>query len=189
MTVLNLRGGNGSGKTYVHHWLIDNHESEPLYSPNFFSDTEKKPNAWKLPGGLYLIGKYTAGADSILFQNLYAQVQAFAKEGHVFFENILVSGSKQAWLSKRRSMPDQDWVWATLDTSPETCIERIYARNGGKPIQEQTIIDFNNRIRKLATWLYDQGEVSVRIDHTDSVRQVHELLTKEGWNCGTTHQY
>jgi hypothetical protein len=188
MTVLNLRGGNGSGKTFVHHWLIDNHESVPLFTPNFFSDTEKKPNAWMLPGGLFIIGKYTGGADSILFQDLYAQVQAFAQEGHVFFENILVSGSKQAWLSKRRTI-SSDWIWATLDTPPELCLERIYERNGGKPIQENTIRDFNQRIRTLATWLYNQGETSVRVDHTDSVRIVHQLLTDGGWECGTTHEY
>lgn len=189
MTVLNLRGGNGSGKSFVHKWMIDNHDSTPLYSPNFFTRAEKKATAWKLAGDLYLIGGYQTGADSILFNSLYAQVQAFAQHGHVFFENVLVSGSKMSWLRRRQAMPDQNWIWATLDTPPEICVQRIYNRNGGKPINEQVIIDFNCRIRALQTWFAAAGERSVLIDHRNQVREVHDLLTEGGWDCGAQHEW
>jgi len=187
--ILNLRGGNGSGKTTIHHWLIDNHDAEPMYDPNFFTDAVKKPNAWKLPGGLYVIGKYTGGGDSILFDQLKTMVNGFSQHGHVFFENVLVSGSKMAWLNIRKTMSDRDWVWATLDTPADICIERIYGRNGGKPIQEDTIRGFNKRVRSLGEWLAEEGEKSVLIDHTNSIKMVHDLLEQGGWDCGTQHQW
>ena len=187
--ILNLRGGNGSGKTTIHHWLIDNHDAEPMFDPNFFTEAEKKANAWKLPGGLYIIGKYTGGGDSVLFESLKSMVRGFSQEGHVFFENVLVSGSKHSWLNIRKEMSDQDWVWATLDTSPEICLERIYSRNGGKPIKEDIIIGFNKRVRSLQEWLASEGEKSYLLDHTQSIKLVHDLLTEGGWNCGTSHQW
>ena len=186
--ILNLRGGNGSGKTFIHHWMIDNHDSTPLYDPNFFTDRSKKANAWSLPGGLIIIGKYTGGADSILFDQLATAVRGFSTDHHVFFENVLVSGSKYAWLNIRKTV-DADWIWATMDTPAEVCIERIYGRNGGKPIQEDTIKAFNARVRTLGEWLKSEGEQSELIDYRNSVKQVHDLMTSGGWDCGASHEW
>jgi predicted ABC-type ATPase len=192
LTIINLRGGNGSGKTTVHHWLIDEHNAEPMFDPPFFGGADKKANAWKIPGNdkpLYVIGKYTGGADSILFETLWTEIQGFAQHGHVFFENVLVSGGKMAWLKKRRTMPDQRWFWLTLDTPAEVCIERIYGRNGGKPINEEQIKNFNARVRMLSGWLHEEGEESYTIDHTKSIEQVHKFLELGGWDCATPHQF
>ena len=188
MTVLNLRGGNGSGKSTVHHWLLDNHPHEELYFANFHSRQQQLPRVWELPGKLFVIGRYGPGADGIGFKPLAQMVQSYAPGAHVFFENVMVSGNVTSWLPCRESLPDERWIWATLDTPIEVCLERIYKRNGGAVIKEGGIIDHHNRSKKCHQTLLDAGQEAVWVDHTNSIAQVHALLTEGGWDCGTSHQ-
>ncbi len=187
MTVLNLRGGNGSGKSTVHHWLLDNHERSPLYFGNFHSSQKQLPRVWQLPGNLFVIGRYGPGADGIGFKPLAQMVEVLAPRGHVFFENVMVSGNITSWMPCREAIADQRWIWATLDTPIEVCLDRIQKRNGGKAVKEDAIIDHHNRSKKCHTRLADAGEETVWVDHTRSIEHVHELLTKGGWDCGTPH--
>ena len=187
MTVFNLRGGNGSGKSTVHHWLLDNHETKPLYFANFHSKQQQLPRVWELPGKLFVIGRYGPGGDGIGFKPLAQMVESYAPGAHVFFENVMVSGNITTWLPCRQRLPEERWIWGTLDTPIETCLERIYNRNGGATIKEDGIIDHHNRSKKCHTKLVEAGEEAVWIDHTDSINHVHRLLTEAGWDCGTSH--
>jgi len=96
----------------------------------------------------------------------------------------MVSANISSWLPVRRELADHDWIWATLDTPIETCLARIYHRNGGKPIKEGAIIAHHNRVKRHAVELEALGEHTAWIDHTRSTEDVHELLMKNGWACG-----
>lgn len=168
----------------MHRWLIDNHEKEPLFSPNFRTGHEHKPKAWRLAGDMFIIGRYTAGADGVSFPELMDCTRAFAPVGHVFFENVMVSANISSWLPVRQQLAEHDWLWMTLDTPLETCIARIYGRNGDKPIKEGAITQHHNRVKRHAVQLAEMGERSVWIDHTRSIENVHELLMENGWKCG-----
>lgn len=182
--ITNLRASNGGGKTTIYHWLIDNHEHEPLYSPNFRTQQEHKPRVFRLTGDLYCVGRYAAGADGIGFAALQDLVRAFGRRGHVIFENVMVSANISSWLPIRREFPDVPWIWATLDTPQDVCLQRIYGRNGGKPIKEEPIKAHYRRVRRMHDQLTELGEQTVLIDHTKSIEQVHELLQANGWRCG-----
>lgn len=190
--ILNLRGGNGSGKSYVHHWLLDNHEHRPLYLANFNSIHQQKPRVWQLDGigrqPLFVIGRYQPGADGIAFKPLGDLVKAFAPHGHVFFENVMVAANISSWLPVRRALADHEWIWATLDTPLELCFERIYARNGGAPLKEPAIVAHYKRTHKCHNQLVEAGERTVMIDHERSVQQVEELLHEGGWDCCVAHR-
>jgi len=182
VTVFNLRGGNGAGKTTVGHWLIDTYQATPLYEPNLRSASVRKPMAWQLPGDLYVLGRYQAGGDGIGFDALGDMVTAFSRIGHVFFENVMVSGNLSTWVPKRRLIPDVDWVWMTLDTPAQLCLDRIQQRNGGKPVKEKAIVGHHDRIIQMHGELLEMGEHAVMIDHTRSIEHVHEVLIAGGWN-------
>lgn len=179
--ILNLRGPGGSGKTYVHRHLIDAYLKRSICSPDFRGRRTRKAISHELSGGLYVVGRYTPGADGIRFEPLMDLVRAFAPLGHVFFENVMVSGNANAWLALRREMPDQEWVWATIDTPFELCLERIYSRNGGKPIKEGVAAAHFRRVHRAHAQLEEAGEKTVWIDHTRAYDQVHEILTAGGW--------
>lgn len=183
--IVNLRGGNGSGKSFVHHALLDEHDAEPLYLAQFNTDVQQKPRVWRLPGDLYIIGRYAPGADGIGFKPLGQLVRAFAARGHVFFENVLVSANISSWLPVREALSDQAWVWATLDTPLEVCLERIQARNGGTAVKTRAIELHHLRVHKCHKQLIAAGERVATIDHTsDTVQQVHDILSSGGWDCG-----
>jgi len=186
--IINVRGGHGSGKSTIGRWFIDNHKHVPLHSPNFRTDRVQKPVSFHLEGDLFVLGRYQPGGDGIRFDPLEELIRGFAKVGHVLFENVLVSGNVPRFLRLRAEMPEIDWVWATLDTPEDLCIERIYARNGGKPIKEDTTRGHHRRVLRLAEQLEAMPDQhTVTLDHTgyNAINQVHALLVEGGWNCGT----
>lgn len=179
--ILNLRGGGGAGKTTVFKGLIDTYLVEPLWAPNFRTKNVKKPVAWRLAGELFVLGRYQTGGDGIRFEPLMDMIRAFAPRGHVMFENVLVSGNVSSWLPFRREIGGK-WIWATLDTPQALCVERIYGRNGNKPIKEDVHAAHDRRVRKKVQELVDLGENSVWVDHTRSLEHVVELLKSGGWS-------
>jgi predicted ABC-type ATPase len=187
--ICNLRGGNGSGKSTVYRWLLDNHEREEISFPNFRTANVKKPSLWRLHGDMYMIGRWQSGADGIGFAALIDLVKTLSQRGHVFFENVLVSGNVSTFLPVRKELSDQRWIWATLDTPLETCLERIQLRNGGKPVKEGTIATHHKRVKRYAQDLIDLGEEAIWIDHTRSIEHVHSILVDAGWDCGRQHDH
>ncbi len=164
--------------------MLNNHENEPLHTPNFRSQYEHKPQVFHLEGDMFCVGRAQAGADGIGFAALQDMVRAFAARGHVLFENVMVSANLSSWLPIRKEFPNERWLWMTLDTPEEVCIERIYQRNGGKPIKEDPILAHHRRVKRMHQQLVDAGEEAIMIDHTKSIEQVHSLLQEAGWKCG-----
>src|SRR5690554_107408 len=131
MTIVNIRGTHGSGKSTVVREIIK------MYDGTFESINEKgRPNNYcvKLPGTkktLYVIGSYETacgGCDGIQpYADIWPRVEKFAALGHVLFEGALVSSSYGNIGRSSEAYGDQ-FIFAFMDTPLNTCINRIVER-------------------------------------------------------------
>jgi hypothetical protein len=132
MTVVNLRGANGSGKsTIVKKFLATGFkELHGMIGP-------RRPEAYevrlaKLREPLFVLGPYetsTGGVDALgapLIDFLY-MLEKYAKRGHVLFESVIISttfGAVGAWMVDHKD----DVIVAYLDTPLDECLKAITAR-------------------------------------------------------------
>lgn len=157
MKYINVRGCNGSGKTT----LLRSLATDPLcrVSNVPVGDLHKPIPVTYCPGGIAIIGDYTpaaagsttAGLDRIKTQAAAkAVIESVGKDPEVeavLFEGVVVStiyGPWQEWSKANGGM-----IWAFLDTPLPTCLERIQARNGGKPIKEDQVADKHRTIARV----------------------------------------
>src|SRR3990167_2539780 len=132
--IINIRGTNGSGKTYLVRELIKRYHGKPL------PDAHGKPAAYLLDGNIIVIGKYDVacgGADTLpkpakrnsmdIVENA---VRYYADLGyHVIFEGLIVSSVWGRW---EKLAKDYRVVFAFLDIPIEICVKRVKSRNGNK---------------------------------------------------------
>lgn len=193
--IVNVRGCNGSGKTTISHTFFETYgPAEGIFEPNFRTKNERKAIAHRLPGNLFIAGRYQAGCDGINYGGLKELVRALAREGHVIFENVLVSGNAKGIHEYRQTMPEQQWIWAFLDTPEDVCIARVYARreeakaagwnHRQEKIDEPLMRSYYKRCRRSRELLLERGVPAAEmpmIDHTDAFNQVRDILWEGGW--------
>lgn len=151
MTVLNLRGTNGSGKSSIAHRLLELPHKELTLAWNPANSKPVIGYQVQMPLGVTIVkvivvGPYRTqcgGCDAIPTQDLVCAAVERAAElsPYVFFEGLLVSGIYQRYyqLAKTVRKRRRKFVWAILQTPLEECLRRVYARNGGKPIKEELV--------------------------------------------------
>ena len=132
MTVVNIRGNNGSGKTSIVKAFFD-YPSAPLFG----ALGPSRPEGYRIELGgaapLFVIGPYqskTGGVDSIGgLPRLIPLLEKYVPRGHVLFEGVILSTSYGAlgrWL-----VPYKDkTIIAYMDTPLKTCMEAVGARSG-----------------------------------------------------------
>jgi hypothetical protein len=156
MTIVNVRGTNGSGKSTavrgvmdslydVHSLFIEPDHNHPLGYTGFFGSNESSIT-W--PKGtsvgvteqgyscLSIIGPYKTacgGCDAIKTQaevKHLIEYQTFVAQTNILFEGVLISTIFGPWLEFSQMMRAHDvqFVWAFLDTPLEVCFERIRKR-------------------------------------------------------------
>ena len=182
--IVNLRGPSGSGKSYVGHQLLEIFGGEELYELGW---NKRSPRlvGYKLPDNFYLLGSYRAkggGLDTLSPHDrsaLLPLIERYAAMGHVFFEALVISSTVPAYveIAKRATQP---FVFAFLDTPIDLCIQRIYQRNGGKPIKEDAVRGHHKYMKRIEQRLREAGMFTMGIDHEDSVQQVVKVFRDWG---------
>lgn len=161
MKFINIRGCNGSGKTTLLRSLVKREGGGVVKMSPAFGD--HKPIPFTItPAGTAILGDYrppapgqqeatTAGCDRVKTQDATKAALEWAASDPsvsvVLFEGVVVStiyGPWKEWAARNGGM-----AWAFLDTPLDICLQRIQARNGGKPIQEDQVADKHRTIRRV----------------------------------------
>ncbi len=174
--IVNLRGPSGSGKTTAVRDFM-RLAGPPVAIMGPVREGKRGPlppkvEAYHLPGpNIYVMGSYEnncGGCDTIeTSDEIERRVEKYAPQGHVLFEGMLVSHVYRRWyeFSGRMLEAGHEFVFASLDTPLELCIQRVYQRNGGKPYNEQNIIDKHRDNQVTARQFHDGGRRVVEVDH------------------------
>lgn len=190
MTVINLRGVMGAGKTTVGRALVD---------PSKYTITSIKLAPYKTKGGqprvvpgyhnenldLIVVGSYeitTGGCDSVRTQELVCESVRIAscRATHVFFEGATVAAiyGRYLELSKWLHKHSQTMIWAYLDTPLDVCLERIRVRAGGKPWNEALVRTRERGVRSTQHKAELAGQAVRTIQYKQAVQQVLQLLRR-----------
>lgn len=194
--IVNIRGCNGSGKSWIIRRLIKESSATPIYDD---------PESGRLLGRvigyrgeykgtpIYFIGSYeimSGGADWVMKQfgglnDVCDLVRRFAGKGHVFFEGFIVSGLFQRFYDLSQELGGITWCY--IDTPLEVCYKRIEARNKGKTAAsgrirgssgtrhvEHKFIETERTRQKFE----NMGEETVIINYRRPMHAIHQLLQK-----------
>ena len=122
--IINIRGTNGSGKTTVMKSLLR------LFGSTEVRDEKGRTIAYRVhfEPGFTIVGDYDGllgGCDTFSsMEKVSKVVEVFSREGDVLFEGILVSLLVQPWVKLASSLPQAEFIFATLNTPLEKCLER-----------------------------------------------------------------
>jgi hypothetical protein len=205
--IVNLRGCSGAGKSYPGFQFLSEFGPpiDEFYSTDYFPNAKtgkprKKPKllCQVLPGGLCLAGRYTmkrstrtggvgysGGVDGFYpMDELQRLIEDLCgKYEHVLFESLLISGTFQRWLDfSELHGGRENFVFATLDTPLQTCLDRVQQRNGGRAVKEDQIDRHRKQVHRCALKFHEAGARSLMIDHTTSYEQVKQLFLTGGWD-------
>ncbi|KKL64113.1 hypothetical protein LCGC14_2168300 [marine sediment metagenome] len=186
--LVNLRGPSGAGKSFIGHKLLDTFPHEEIWVDGW-NKTRPKLVAYELPGGLFVLGRYTAkggGLDGFLTKRTRDQFYDLIEEygctkPFVFAEALIISSSKTRWQELAAKMAPDPLVFAFMDTPFDLCIKQVYIRNGGRQIKEEQVLTHHRFLKRLTVRLKSEGENVVTIDHTCGFDQVVELFRAAGW--------
>ena len=143
-TLVNVRGTNGSGKTFlVRAWMKEVGATAYPRRPSLLGGTQpyKRTEYYELSDGGCVIGNYDsavcAGCDLIKDVNKIRQIVKSKIHDHryLLFEGIFISSSFQPWFDFVKVL-GATMLWVFLDTPVEICTERILSRNHNKPIAD-----------------------------------------------------
>jgi thymidylate kinase len=106
-----------------------------------------------------------------------------AQHEHVFFESLLISGTFQRWddFATNQQLLGQEVVFGVMTTTPEVCIKRILARNGGKPIDEKDVRKFHRQTLRAALKFEDAGKRVAYLNVRGAYGEVVKILRSGGW--------
>ena len=189
MTIVSIRGTHGSGKSTIVRKILDRYTDRP-YNVN----PKGKPDGYEvdLPNGdtLFVVGPYhtaCGGCDAI---QPYARILDLINYGaqtcdHVLLEGALVSssyGTVGNLLNHYATVQSTPAVFAFLDTTLETCLDRIKQRRAAKgnfePLNPtNTAVKFDNvaRTKQQMAKLGSSVRI-VDIDHRKPTQQVLRLF-------------
>lgn len=181
--IVSLRGCSGAGKSTVAFEIMKRWPFEELL------DEKGKIRGYKgdigLSQPLLIVGKYKTqcgGCDSIhTQQEIYDRVVEYATQGHVLFEGLLLSGGYGKVGSLSEVLPD--FVFATLDTPLDLCLERVRQRRAAKnnftPLNPKNTVSKFESTRQVHRRMTVEGKRAVWINHTNAVEEVLSLLREQ----------
>jgi predicted kinase len=176
MSILNIRGTHGAGKSFIVHQLL----KAPHEAIGDFG--------YHIPQyDCGVVGKYSTtcgGTDGIKTADEVVQrVRLFANTfRHVVFEGIIVSHTFQRYSELAKELEDKDFWFLFLNTPLEVCLERVKARRlergNEKPLNPSNLVKDHhviwNKVRKRCLEHHHQVKV---LDWEDPLPQVIELLS------------
>jgi hypothetical protein len=191
--IINLRGCNGSGKSFIVRQLMEKTGAKPIYGKPKPGQFIGRINGYK---GIYkgtpifFLGSYevmSGGCDAILKHDdillVCDLVREFSKEGHVVFEGFLLTGIFQRFHDLSQELGGI--IFCFMDTPLKKCLARIKRRNEEKGVVlgktrgsmgtkhvAQKIYEGERTMKKLKA----HGEQIVIIDHKNPMKAVYKLI-------------
>jgi hypothetical protein len=184
--IFNLRGTHGSGKSTVALKLLKQFPHE-LVNPN----PKGKPEGYVLQVTrkrlLFIVGPYLTacgGCDAIQpYDLIWPRVEAYARQGDVFFEGALVSSS--VGNIGRAMAQRKDCVVGFINTPLQTCLARIQKRREKKgdlrPLNPLNTTVKYEGIQRSRPQLEALGLRCVTINHHRALREVGAQLGIDPW--------
>ena len=187
MIIINLRGANGSGKTFTAEGLL----TEPVAIIELLQYITPAGRPRVVPGHLgadkvLLVGKYEkgkcGGCDTIKTQDMIrSAVKAAAdmSQGEVvLFEGVIVSTIFKSYLDFAQQIKrlGHQYCWAYLNTPLEVCLQRIKERNKGRPVKEKLVADTVKSISSTRFKAKQVGEWVEVLDWRDPVNQLRGII-------------
>ena len=195
--ILNIRGCNGSGKSYLTRELMKECNIKPVFG-------EPEPN--QLVGSIigykgdyrgepiYFVGSYeimAGGADAVMarfgtIEKVCELVRQFAPLGHVIFEGFIVSGLFSRFYNLSKELGGITFCY--IDTPLETCLKRIEIRNQEKTAAtgrvrkgagNKTVAGKFKQVESTRRKFLDVGENVVMVNHKKPMKAIHKALQME----------
>jgi uridine kinase len=197
MKSYNLRGTNGSGKTFVARELLKQSEAEP-YLFLGAKIAAYKGKLFDVP--FYIIGSYATqcgGCDTIPKVALVADIlrelmtnndmfNVYTGPGIVFFEGLMISHMLGTVGEMQKQLGKQHNVLAFLDTPLDLCVQRVMlrraARGDERPFDPKNVIKDHPRVKSCMENAIRYEYRVQTVNHQDALNQVlHdlEILSKE----------
>jgi len=187
--IFNLRGCNGSGKTYVVHEILKQFEYSYVIDPT----NEEVCGTLVKPLNMIFVGLYrplelgTGGCDWYLAGNggskktnddLEDLLQRLATTGrNLFFEGFMISGTFSRWSEFAKRNPT---TFLCLDTPLETCIEHIRGRRvragNDKPFDGKNVPPHHVQCNRNYKHLAKAGHDVRMIPYLDAPRLVLDAI-------------
>lgn len=151
--VINIRGTNGSGKSFLlRRWMVyNNARPQPQRNNLLGGSSLSAPAEWyQLEDGGIVIGCYDqdcGGCDRIKTTEAVREAIQSArarKPKYVIFEGVIISTVFESWHEFSKKIGGMLWVY--LDTPLAVCLERIQQRNRGAKINENLV---HNKIKSI----------------------------------------
>lgn len=179
---INIRGCNGSGKTTLLRQLVDHFDTNKELG-EVVVDNHKPIPVTYLGDNVAILGDYlseksrqsnTAGCDRIKTQKAIKDALEAIQRDIVLFEGVIVSTIFQPWADW--SQNNGGMLWAFLDTPIDVCLQRIQHRNGGKPINEQLVVDKFNGINRVMAKAMEAEEYVRIFDHRTALPELVQII-------------
>lgn len=187
--VILVRGTHGTGKsTLLRAFLADLAVLDTVDNVGLF--TKKKPRRIKyvLSGDVAIMGNYehptSGGLDGMTPIRHCWDLLTDAGRDHAFAlgESVMMSNAKSRVVALADALGRDQVVSAQLDTPFEVALERIYARNGGKPVKEDVIKYHHKRTNDIHRWLRDEGVCrTLTLDHEHAYLHLTTFMYDHGW--------
>lgn len=184
--ILNFRGTNGSGKTFLARSLLKLSGGEPIRI-----DGARKPEAYRgnyLDRQLYVLGSYETacgGMDTLpSVHDSLKLIRKYAKNPQrvIVYEGLMIShmygtvGTGVALYKDRH-------VFAFLDTPLEVCISRVkerrLARGDMRPLNPTNLIADHARVLSCKRKIKGMGKNIITIPHEEALPYVLNFLKRE----------
>lgn len=180
--IVNIRGCNGSGKSTIPMGMMDDPEMYVVYKhvPNRKS---KMGIATVFPSyGWVALGTYfnkTGGMDCLpnneVIQKTFWYVLKKYPEYDILMEGVIASTISSTYINlfkeAEERYPDRKVVILSFNTPVDVCLERIYKRNGGKPIKEDAVELKWNMVQRAAKKFKAAGFTSLTIDNSKTNKE------------------
>lgn len=180
MAIIDIRGGHGSGKSWIVHQLIKRYGGEEIvesgrtighYLPSFDAG---------------IVGRYATtcgGADQVgSADKVVALIRRFSLGyTHVIVESVLVSHTFKRYAELANELGDYHFCF--LDTPEEKCIARVLARRKArsnyKPFNPRNVIKEHRSSWELTKKsLKDDGQSVIILNYRNPLPRIKSLLRK-----------
>lgn len=162
--LVNIRGCNGAGKSTIPLSMMDDPKMEVIGI-----EGGKRPYLTIFPTyGWVALGTYfnkTGGLDTYKNNKETRMALAWAwtyTNLDVLMEGVIASTIKSTYAELFKDYPST--IIMSFLPPIEVCLERIYQRNGGKPIKEEQVYSKWRTVDRNVEYFRQQGFISLRID-------------------------
>lgn len=172
--LINIRGTNGSGKSSIISSMLDDHDAY-LVTKSYHGKSKKVctvfPKYSCVALGNYMAGT-NGGMDNFLRGKFIDMSLKYCLEKFsnydIYIESIMISTSFLPWVNRFldiESKYTRKCVVVNLLPSVETCIKRVYNRNGNKTFNEKGLVSKYNKIKRESTKFNEYGVTSITINN------------------------